>query len=111
MKCNVNRIGLGLMCTLFLVPPVFAQVPSSEVDTHIATAKAAAGLDYRGTFVNLCLPGGAPGGAPAAARGAAAPARGAAGNGGGRGGGGTPATPDRSGWYASPYKVFDNLYW
>ena len=22
-----------------------------------------------------------------------------------------PATLDRSGWYASPYKVFDNLYW
>ena len=23
----------------------------------------------------------------------------------------SPATPDRAGWYASPYKVFDNLYW
>ena len=22
-----------------------------------------------------------------------------------------PATPDKAGWYASPYKVFDNLYW
>jgi metallo-beta-lactamase class B len=22
-----------------------------------------------------------------------------------------PATPDRTGWYASPYKVFDNFYW
>jgi metallo-beta-lactamase class B len=84
------------------------------VDSHIATAKAAAGLDYRGTFVNLCLPGGAPGGG---ARGA-----GAAPGGGGRGAPGAApaargaapaaqATPDRAGWYASPYKVFDNLYW
>lgn len=77
---------------------------SGEVDSHIAAAKAAAGLDFRGTFVNLCLPGAAPGGArgnPGAPRG------------GGVGGGATaaPATPDRSGWYASPYKVFDNLYW
>ena len=30
----------------------------------------------------------------------------------GRGGGRGPApTPDRATWYASPYKVFDNLYW
>ena len=29
----------------------------------------------------------------------------------GRGPAAAPATPDRSGWYASPYKVFDNLYW
>lgn len=110
MKRNVSHIGLLSM--LFLVTPVLAQAPSSEVDAHIATAKSAAGLDYRGTFVNLCLPGGgAPGAAPAA-RGAGTPAaRGAAGAGGGRGGGGTSATPDRSGWYASPYKVFDNLYW
>jgi metallo-beta-lactamase class B len=31
-----------------------------------------------------------------------------------RGGGAAaaaPATPDKAGWYASPYKVFDNLYW
>jgi metallo-beta-lactamase class B len=74
----------------------FAQTPA-EIDSHIATAKAAAGLDFRGTFVNLCLPGGA---APGGARGGA-----------GRGAAGTPATPDRAGWYASPYKAFDNLYW
>ena len=104
-----------------------AQAPTSEIDTHIATAKSAAGQDYRGTFVNLCLPGGAgPGGRGAAAPGAAA-GRGAAGTpgapAGGRGAGtGTPAaagrgaaaapqTPDRATWYAPPIKVFDNLYW
>src|SRR5262252_614148 len=79
----------------------FAQTPA-DIDSHIATAKAAAGLDFRGTFVNLCLPGGTPGGPRGgAAGGARAGGRGAA----------APATPDKAGWYASPYKVFDNLYW
>jgi metallo-beta-lactamase class B len=72
---------------------------SNEMDSHIATAKAAAGLDFRGTFINLCLPAAAPGGARGG--GPAGGARGTA----------TPSTPDRAGWYASPYKVFDNLYW
>ena len=100
----------GLVWMLHLAVPA-AQTPASEVDTHIAAARAAAGQDYRATFVNLCLPA-AGGGRGAAGRGAPA----AAGRGGGaaRGGaatGAAPATPDRSGWYASPYKVFDNLYW
>src|SRR5690349_13438596 len=71
-----------------------AQTPNSEIDSHIDAAKKAAGLDYRATFVNLCFPTPLPGGP----RGAAAllvP---------------RPA-PDRGIWYASPYKVFDNLYW
>src|SRR4030095_14605673 len=83
-----------VMCTAAL-----AQT-SGDIDSHIAAAKAAAGQDFRGTFVNLCLPGAAPGGARGDGRGGAA-----------RGAGGAPATPDRAGWYASPYKVFDNLYW
>lgn len=98
-----------------------AQAPSSEVDAHIATARAAAGQDYRATFVNLCFANAPRGGgagpnaagrAGAAGRGAAgrgAAGRGAAGAAPGRGG--APATPDRAGWYASPYKIFDNLYW
>jgi len=112
------RILIG-SSLLLLNAVASAQTPTSEVDAHIATAKAAAGQDYRGTFVNLCLPGGGP---PGGARGAAAGAgaRGAAGAAGapgapGRGnagrGGGAAATPDRAGWYASPYKAFDNLYW
>jgi metallo-beta-lactamase class B len=117
---------------------VMAQAPPSEVDTHIAAARAAAGMDFRNTFLNLCLPAGGRGGgrgaagaagagrgagAPAAApaapgRGAAAPPAGqaAAGRGApgqaaaGRGGGGGQ-TPDRANWYAPPFKIFDNLYW
>ncbi len=73
---------------------------TSDVDSHIAAARAAAGQDYRDTFVNLCLGSTPPGGGRAGA------GRGAAGR-----GGGAPATPDRAGWYASPYKIFDNLYW
>ena len=102
----------GLVWLLYVVVPA-AQAPTSEVDAHIAAARAAAGQDYRATFVNLCLPGGG-GGRGAAGRGAGAPAaagRGGAGRGGPAAGGTAPATPDRSGWYASPYKVFDNLYW
>jgi metallo-beta-lactamase class B len=64
----------------------------------MAAARAAAGMDYRNTFINLCLP--------------SMPA-GSGRGGGGRGaaGGGQPQTPDRANWYAPPFKVFDNLYW
>jgi metallo-beta-lactamase class B len=85
---------------LMLCTAAFGQTPG-EMDSHIAVAKTAAGQEFRGTFVNLCLPAGA----PAGARGAGAQ------GGAGRGAAGAPATPDRTGWYASPYKVFDNFYW
>jgi metallo-beta-lactamase class B len=97
-----TRILIGSSLLLLSVV-ASGQTPTSEIDAHIATARVAAGQDYRATFVNLCQPGGA---APAGARGA-----GGRGNAGRGGGGGAGATPDRAGWYASPYKVFDNLYW
>ena len=55
-----------VMCTAALAQP------SGEMDSHVAAARAAAGLDFRGTFVNLCLPGALPGGARGAAGGGAA---------------------------------------
>jgi metallo-beta-lactamase class B len=97
MQCT--RILLGPLSVLLFATTAMAQTPLSEVDTHVSIAKAAAGQDYRATFVNLCIPNapaGAQGGGPA---------------GGARGANGAPATPDRANWYASPYKVFDNLYW
>ena len=113
---KTHLIALLPVSVLFCMAAL-AQAPS-EMDAHIAAAKTAAGQDFRGTFVNLCLPGGGPGGARGAADAAGGAGRGAAGAGGRgaagpRGGGaaGTPATPDRAGWYASPYKAFDNLYW
>jgi metallo-beta-lactamase class B len=93
-------ILMGSLSALLLVTVALAQAPESEVDAHVATAKAAAGQDYRGTFINLCVPSAPAGGRGGGGRGAA-----------GRGAAATPATPDRAGWYASPYKVFDNLYW
>jgi metallo-beta-lactamase class B len=123
------------MCSLSAVlmagAAVVAQAPPSEVDTHVAAARAAAGMDFRNTFINLCLPGGGRGGARgaagpaggrgsadggagrgAAAQGPAAAGRGAAAQGpaaAGRAGGGRGA--DRSTWYAPPFKIFDNFYW
>ena len=106
-----KRLLIGVLAVAVLGATVSAQAPANEIDAHINAAKAAAGLDYRATFVNLCFTGANPGLAnPAVARaGGAAPAGGrAAGGGGGRGPGGTP---DRATWYASPYQIFDNFYW
>ena len=103
------RTVIGVFGAMLVTTSLVAQVPVSEMDAHINAAKAAAGLDYRATFVNLCFPGANPALAdPAVARaGGAAPA-GGRGTAGGRG---PAATPDRATWYASPYKVFDNFYW
>src|SRR6185437_3383289 len=66
-----------------------------SVDSYLSSAKAAAGTEWAGTFLRLCI---AP--PPAPARTGAAPAHAA----GGRG------TPARETWYAEPAKVADNLY-
>ena len=94
---RANRALFALSAAVLLAATVSAQSPVSDIDAHIIAAKAAAGLDYRATFVNLCFPGANPA--------LANPAAGRAG--GARGGPG--GTPDRATWYASPYKVFDNL--
>jgi metallo-beta-lactamase class B len=86
-----------------------AQAPVSEIDAHIATARTAAGQEFRNTFINLCLPSAPRGGG--AGRGTAAPGAPAAGRGAAARGGGPQQTPDRNNWYAPPFKVFDNLYW
>lgn len=92
----MKTTGSVALVIALLGTAALAQAPSGSIDDHIAAARAAAGLDYRATFVNLCLP--SPprgGGAGPAGRGAPAP----------------PPTPDRATWYAPPFKVFDNLYW
>jgi metallo-beta-lactamase class B len=88
--CSVSAV----LCSAVLA----AQAPVDNADAHVAAARAAAGLDFRNTFINLCLPA-AGRGTGGAARGAPAP---------GRGGG---QNPERSTWYAPPFKVFDNFYW
>ena len=99
MRTPVTIFSLSVM---LLGAAALAQAPSSEIDAHVATAKTAAGQDYRGTFINLCVPN-----APAGRGTGGGAGRGAA----GRGGGGAGQTPDRANWYAPPFKVFDNLYW
>ena len=74
---------------------VHAQAPAPVTpESLVKAAKRAAGVDYAGTFLRICV---APDNLdPAPARGAAPPA--------------TRTVPDRALWYATPYKVFDNLY-
>jgi metallo-beta-lactamase class B len=80
-----------------LLPPLllasvggaFCQTPPETIDGLIAAAKVAAGTDWAGTFVRLCVP-------PPAAT-AAPPA-------------GNRGVPARETWYAEPAKVADNFY-
>jgi len=75
-----------------------AQTPAPTADSYVAAAKIAAGTDWAGTFLRLCIP---PPAGPPAGRGQAAPA-------GGRGA--ARGTPPKENWYAEPAKVADNLY-
>ncbi len=68
-----------------------AQAVPDSIEAHLLAAKAAAGVDFKGTLGALCLPN-APRSAPA-------------------GSPGSRPIPDRSTWYAAPHQVFDNLYW
>lgn len=136
----MKRASAGVLSAIAMAMvgvPLLGQAPPGEapsagaaIDAHMAAARAAMGMDFRNTFINLCLPaaggggarGAAPGGgagrglaggAPGAGAGRGAGAAGAAGTVGARGGRGAGAqqTPDRANWYAAPYKIFDNLYW
>src|SRR5690606_38265750 len=66
-----------------------AQTPTKSIDDYLSEAKAAAGMNWGGTFLRLCIP---------------PPAGGSGRRGGPR------ATPPREAWYAEPAKVADNLY-
>jgi metallo-beta-lactamase class B len=68
------------------------QTLPATVDGFIGAAKTAAGLEWPGTFLRLCIPPPAAGGTPGGARGAAS------------------GPPARETWYAEPAKVADNLY-
>ncbi len=78
-----------------------AQTPAPTIDSLIGAAKNAAGTEWSGTFLRLCIAPPPP---------TAAPGQGAAG--GARGGarGAAPAPPAKDTWYAEPAKVADNFY-
>ena len=104
---KIRPLIAGSFAALAFCAGASGQTTPNEIDAHVAAGKAAAGQDFRGTFINLCLAAAPRGGAPGEG-GAAAPGRGAAPGAGLL----TPRpAPDRGTWYASPYKVFDNLYW
>jgi metallo-beta-lactamase class B len=75
-------IGIGAGAARAQTPP------ANPIDAYLAGAKAAAGFDFTGTLVRVCV-------APQTAPGAdVAP----------------PPPPARETWYTDPAKVFDNLY-
>jgi len=92
MKSLTSSI-LAAMIWVAAIGIASAQTPS--VDNYLGTAKMAAGTDWAGTFLRLCI---APPPAPQGAGGAA-----------GRGGA-APRVPAKETWYAEPAKVADNLY-
>jgi len=68
------------------------QAPPQTVDSLMAAAKGAAGMEWSGTFLRLCLP--PPPAEPRAAAGRGVPA----------------GPPAKTSWYAEPAKVADNFY-
>jgi metallo-beta-lactamase class B len=94
MNCLMSSTGAILLATMAAT----AQAPAPSVDSYISAAKTAAGTDWAGTFLRLCVP---PSAGPQGERGGAA-------RGGGRGA--SRGTPARETWFAEPAKVADNLY-
>src|SRR5689334_20718615 len=98
MKSIMSGLVVCLAVIACSVNTASAQTPPNTIDGLIGAAKNAAGTDWAGTFLRLCIP---PPAAPAPAGGAGARA-------GNRGGPAAPPAKDT--WYADPAKVADNLY-
>jgi len=77
------------MISVSMVGIVSAQTPPPTVDGYITAAKVAAGTEWAGTFLRLCIPPPPGAGGP--------PAR-------------SRTIPAREAWYAEPAKVADNFY-
>jgi metallo-beta-lactamase class B len=96
------RIGVAA-AVVAAATATHAQAPAPTTpDGLVAAAKRAAGQDYAGTFMRICVAPDNLGG------------RGGVGGGAGRAGTNVPppapVVPDRATWYTPPYKAFDNLY-
>jgi metallo-beta-lactamase class B len=89
-----SRLGLWAAAALLVsaAPSALAQPAAAATpDSLVAAAKRAAGSNYAGTFLRICV---APDNLTPRPPPSLEP---------------RPA-PDRATWYAKPYKVFDNLY-
>src|SRR4051794_36954159 len=86
-----SRIFVILSASVFLATGGIApaQTPPQTLEGYLGAAKVAAGTDWAGTFLRMCIP------PPPSA---------------GRGPGGNQSTPARETWYAEPAKVADNFY-
>jgi metallo-beta-lactamase class B len=93
MKALALIIGAATLLTAG-VGIVSAQTTPTTVDGLVSAAKNAAGLEWAGTFLRLCIP--------------PAPTDPAAARGGARGT--PPGPPAKETWYGEPAKVADNLY-
>jgi len=112
MRSHAISVGAAFAIIAGIGAAVAQTPPTPSVDSLMSAAKIAAGLDWSGTFLRLCVP---PPATPGRGRGAAAPGGDGAGGrgaaaGGARGGGAPAAPPARATWYAEPAKVADNLY-
>ena len=93
MNARALIVGATLAVTAGMGVAI-AQTPQT-VDGLVSAAKNAAGLEWSGTFLRLCVP---PAPSAGRGRGAAAPAA------------KPPGPPPRGSWYAEPAKVADNFY-
>ncbi|MBV9550972.1 MAG: MBL fold metallo-hydrolase [Alphaproteobacteria bacterium] len=100
MKIRLTALGMLAFAGSSLAQPGRAPAPATP-EALVNAAKTAAGMDFSGTFLRICVN---PQNAVANGAGRAGPGRGA-----GAAAAPRPA-PDRATWYAAPYKVFDNLY-
>jgi metallo-beta-lactamase class B len=82
--------------------------PGATIDNYLGAAKIAAGTDWAGTFLRLCIS--VPPGLEGGGRGAGGRGAGGRGTAGAEGRGGGRGAPPRERWYAEPAKVADNLY-
>ncbi len=91
---NWQVVGGTAVAVIISVSVASTQAPApASADALVSSAKSAAGLDWSGTFLRLCVVPPPPEPRPAAA----APAP-------------PPGPPTKAAWFAEPAKVADNLY-
>ena len=92
------KLTTSVLAVAVLVSGLALHAQNSEIDAHVAAAKAAVGSDHQVLFTSLCsaVPTG-PGTRAGGAGRQGAPAA-------------PPGPPARERWHAEPMKVFDNLY-
>ena len=84
------KLGILLGAMLLAIAEVaLSQTAAPTVEGYVSEAKVAAGTDWAGTLVRMCIP------PPPGVGGPPAPSR---------------TTPPRETWYAEPAKVADNFY-